>query len=159
MAVLILGPAGPGAQPQDQQTLDICVERIICWAEMKSIFPVCAIIFSLACFAGTGCESDSTESMVTITPDSVVVRRGDAVEFTASGGYEYTWSLETEDADTESYGYLSTRTGSKTVYTCLEEPESGTVTRVLKVVSAIEGAGSTNSNPDAWTGRAYITHQ
>ena len=108
-----------------------------------------------ACFALVGCESEPSNSNVTISPDSALISKGDSVEFTASGGYDYTWSMDTS----APYGVLSTRTGNKTVYTAIDEPDSGSEVRTLKVRSTIEGAGSTNANPDEWTAEAYITHQ
>ncbi|MCK5850022.1 MAG: hypothetical protein KAH23_03835 [Kiritimatiellae bacterium] len=111
-----------------------------------------------ACLAFTGCETESADSKITITPESATIQKGESIEFTASGGVKYTWSLEDDNQGTATYGHLSTRTGNKTVYTSIVNPDSDTVVRILTVKSTIEGMGETNSTSQGRTGQAYITH-
>jgi len=60
----------------------------------------------------TGCETETaSENDVRISPSSIGLRPNQTAEFTASGGYEYTWSLSND-----SIGVLTTRTGPRTVY-------------------------------------------
>lgn len=102
----------------------------------------------------TGCEIESASSHgVSITPSSVGIREGETVEFTASGGYEYTWSL-----DEASWGLLSDKTGSKTIYTSRHNPGTNTLAvRVLTVTSTIDGGSGTNAVLTK-TAEAYIEH-
>jgi len=98
-------------------------------------------------------STSPTTSKVKISPDSVTLEYGDSQVFTASGGYEYTWSLEDD-----SLGTLSTRSGPKTTYTSLYNPDDSTVkTQVLTVDSTVGGGSATNSTPGEWTDTAYIT--
>ena len=117
-----------------------------------------AIFTVAACTIYSGCDSDSASSPVTITPASAIVSKGQSVQFTAAGGYEYTWSIEEDSAGSEPYGTLSTRHGSTTTYTSLRDADSAAVVRILTVTSTIEDAGQTNSLPEVWTAEAYITH-
>ena len=107
-------------------------------------------------FITAGCEVDSLTETIVITPSSVRVRDGDTVQFTASGGYEYTWSLESDT----TYGTLSSRTGSSVIYTSRISPGSNMVTEILRVVSTIPGdASPTNSTSSVESSaEATITH-
>ena len=125
---------------------------------MKNLRTLIAISLSAACALLIGCDSDSATSKVSISPSSVTVEKGNSIEFTASGGYEYTWSLAEDSAGASAYGILSNRTGQKTTYTSLRNASSDPVVRVLTVTSTIEGSDNTNSSPDEWTTQAYITH-
>jgi len=140
-------------------SLDIqCKDTIASWQMKNSlIIFINAGLAILACLAFTGCETESADSQITITPDSTTIRKGESVEFTASGGVKYTWSIEDAES-TITYGHLSTRTGNKTVYTSIVDPDSDAVVRILTVKSTIEGIGETNSTPQEWTAKAYITH-
>jgi hypothetical protein len=97
---------------------------------------------------------------VRITPDSAVLRDGQSVTFTATGGYDYEWSLEND-----SYGVLSTRRGATTTYVSMIDPGSDTnqvggVTQILRVTSTVSGGTSTTNSGQVTTGtaEAHITH-
>jgi len=102
-----------------------------------------------------GCEADPVNGTVFITPDSIVIRDGQAVIFTATGGFEYEWDLEQE-----SYGTLSTRRGASTTYTSLVDPGAGTnLSQVIRVTSVLSGATTTNSaQVTSGTAEAFVTH-
>lgn len=125
---------------------------------MQKLIPIFAlIVIVVVSIALTGCEIESaSENNVAITPVSTTILEGQSVEFTASGGYEYTWSFE--DSSKEYWGTLSTRTGNKTTYTSMYSPASNATdrTQVLIVTSTLTGSSSTNSY--AMTAEAYITH-
>jgi hypothetical protein len=112
-------------------------------------------LLSIALIVGmltSGCETKPISSLkVTVTPASIGVYKDQSVEFTASGGFEYTWSLENE-----TWGMLSTRTGDRTLYTSRYEPGSNGAVQVLMVSSTFEES-STNT-ATAKTGEAYIEH-
>jgi len=125
---------------------------------MKSqlLFP--ALLLAWACAGITGCDSDSSSSRITVTPASATISEGQSIEFVASGGYEYTWSLTEYSSGAEPYGRLSSKTGSRVTYTSLRNGSGAAEVRVLTVTSTIEGADATNSSPGEWTTEAYITH-
>ena len=89
------------------------------------------------------------------------MEQGQAVEFTATGGFEYDWSLSQG-----AWGYLSTLTGSRTVYTSIYNPGTNTTgqteVQVLTVVSTIQGTSSGNNAASnatyEVTAEAHITH-
>ena len=108
----------------------------------------------------SGCEEldvSPASSKVKITPDSVALTEGQSQLFTASGGYEYTWSLKNE-----GWGMLSTYSGSQTTYTSLYTPGSNSAVQILFVTSSIPnnvGSSSSNANPVVNSGaEAHITH-
>jgi hypothetical protein len=101
-----------------------------------------------------GCETQSATSKVTIDPSSATVSAGQSITFTASGGYNYTWSLSDH-----TLGTLSTTTGDSTTYTSLYDPgPSNSAVQVLTVASSIAGSSSTNGAPAEWTAEVYINH-
>ena len=119
------------------------------------IFTACSIAFIIASFL-TGCETKSASSSVSITPDSTTIIIGQSITFTASGGYEYSWSLENN-----SWGTLSNLKGSSTVYTSRYNPgtNSTPATQIITVQSSIEGSsGGTNANTYSVTATAIISH-
>jgi len=109
----------------------------------------------------SGCEVDSATETITITPSSVTVWKGDTVQFTASGGYEYQWELTTSDGASSIYGTLSSTRGQSVTYTCLYSPgASNVVNEVLTVTSVIPG-GTSGTNATSSTqasAEAIITH-
>jgi len=119
-------------------------------------------LFGLLVAAGlvfTGCEVDSLDQTIGVTPSAVTLKKGESAQFTASGGYEYTWSLPDSPK-----GSISSRTGATITYTCLYNPgASNTATETLTVTSTIPGdstgGSSTNSTTasNASSGSAYIT--
>lgn len=86
-----------------------------------------------------GCDTDSASSAVDVSPSSVVLSLGESADFTASGGYDYTWSLDPDNGS----GKLDTRKGSTVTYTCLNTNGSNP-TKVV-VTSTIEGTSAKSS--------------
>ena len=107
----------------------------------------------VAMFLICGCETDPVPTKITITPADVLMHDNESVEFTASGGFDYQWSLE---KDKYEYGVLSSRTGSKVTYTSLY---SGTtvVYQTLYVTATIPGSsGGSGSNGGSGGGHGGI---
>jgi hypothetical protein len=120
------------------------------------------LMAATAAFLLTGCEVDSADSPISISPSAAAIKVGRSVEFTASGGYEYQWSLTHPE-----WGGLSTERGPQTTYTSFYDPPSNTVqTQTLRLTSTITGAGgrggvgggSTNTAAYVETASANITH-
>jgi hypothetical protein len=125
---------------------------------MKTVITRLSVLLLLPLlFMQTGCETESAAvNNVRISPESINISKGESIEFTAVGGYVYTWSLEDNDA---SWGRISTRDGETTVYTSLKDATTNTVVRVLTVSSVIEGSGTASNDTAAvQTGEAYISH-
>jgi hypothetical protein len=113
----------------------------------------------------TGCNTESADSPISVSPNSVQLRNGRTAPFTASGGYDYTWNLDRNDL-----GWLNQRTGPTVVYTAYSDAvntNAGTATVVLTVTSTVQGAApgggnNTNANANAnnalGTAEAYIQH-
>lgn len=103
------------------------------------------------------CETESAATQITISPYSAVVKKGQSIAFTASGGYNYKWSL----SDT-GIGSLSAKYGTTVTY----KSRSDSGTNVITVIGFIEGqsTGSTSTNTATGatasyqTAEAYITH-
>ena len=100
--------------------------------------------FSVALLiAMAGCESDSNG--MTITPSSLTLRPGESADFEASGGgSEYEWTLAEE-----SWGSLSSRTGSKVTYTSRYSGTQFPVVQTLTVVSWVPGDSRSASDPES----------
>ncbi|MFC1497987.1 hypothetical protein ACFLS1_05910 [Verrucomicrobiota bacterium] len=114
----------------------------------------CLFLLAAAIITAPGCEdieASPATTQVKITPDSATLGVGESQRFTASGGYEYTWSLQQE-----SWGRLSARSGSETTYTSTYAPGSSTNTQILTVTSTIPTGTSSNDPPAQWTANAYI---
>ncbi len=110
--------------------------------------------------AFTGCEVDSADTDIYISPDSGVLNKNQSVTLTAHNGYTYTWSLGTEE-----WGTLNHRTGSDVVYTSLYEPSDTPVVQIITVSSVFyssDSTGGTDTNGSSTsyvsTAQAYITH-
>jgi len=104
----------------------------------------------------TGCDTESADSPVSISPTSVTLQDGQSAAFTASGGFDYAWSLEPDDL-----GTLNRRTGPTVTYTAHVDAVStnaGNRTVTLKVTSTVQGAGAGSTNAAANTAEAYIRH-
>jgi len=129
-----------------------------------------AVVLAVAC----GCDTEPVSDTIYITPDSVAITKGQSIEFTVTGGYDYEWSLSDD-----SLGQLSTRRGGRTVYTSLYEASetvgsNGTETadqpmQVLTCRSYIPygtsadtngviNAANNNQNTYGATAEAYIRH-
>ncbi|MBN2302648.1 MAG: hypothetical protein JXN60_09045 [Lentisphaerae bacterium] len=117
----------------------------------KMLLSICVTAIMAAVIMTSGCDTDSSYAPVKITPSSATIVRMGSVEFTASGGYDYTWDLEDD-----SLGILSDVTGEKTRYTSLYDPGASIKIQVVKVTSTIEDA-STSSAYTA-TAEAYVSH-
>jgi hypothetical protein len=102
-----------------------------------------------------GCEADPASGTVVVSPNSTTIQNGQAISFSASGGFEYQWSL-----NQESYGTLSTRSGATTTYTSRISPGAGTnLTQIIRVTSIVSGATTTNNTQvTSGTAEAYVTH-
>ena len=112
---------------------------------MKKLITVaCFCLFGAATLLQTGCETESVSNNdLTITPSSIGLRNGDTAVFTASGGFDYSWSLQNP-----SWGTLSALTGPTTTYTDRYVPGSNgnaSAVQVLTVTSSIQGANSSGT--------------
>lgn len=110
----------------------------------------------------TGCETQSAEgNSVHIEPQVASLYEGQYQDFTASGGFSYTWSLSDE-----SLGYLSSKTGPTVRYYSRVDPAAnsgGTVQRLTvtsEVGSYTDSSGATNTTSDGFidTAEAVIEH-
>ena len=117
---------------------------------------LCLLLCAIGTLVWTGCDASSATDALSVSPGSVMVAPGDDVEFTVSGGYDYTWSLSPDDGSAR----LSTTTGSKTIYTCLTT-NVGTTPKSIVVTSTIQGSGSGTSNSPAYavSGSAKIYYK
>ncbi len=105
-----------------------------------------------------GCEISSATERVKISPDAAVLKKGQSVTLTASGGYVYDWSLSDN-----TLGILNTRRGVQVLYTSLYNPPTDTpVIQIVKVTSFFSENDGTNTSgtnaPVAHEAEAYITH-
>lgn len=99
----------------------------------------------------TGCDTSPANEDVTISPASASVAPGGSCTFTASGGYDYKWSLKTAGV-----GTLSSLTGNSTVYTAPSSVATG-ATQTVMVDSTIEGTSGSTSNSAAYHASAEAT--
>jgi hypothetical protein len=117
---------------------------------MAALIVASGIVFAGIAGLLTGCESDSADEQVTITPGGATIAAGQSVSFTASGGYDYTWSISDP-----GLGTLNTRIGPTVVYTASSSSTSGSV-QTLTVVSTIEGAStSSDTSTNSTAGSGY----
>jgi len=129
-------------------------------ADMKAlcVAVLCAAVGLAAAGLFCGCETDAASAPIEITPSSATINQGQSITFTASGGYEYRWGL-----DTAGLGVLSTTRGQQTTYTATVASGEGTnFTQTLTCTSTITGAGgggdSTNTTSYEASAEAIITH-
>ena len=118
---------------------------------LKLLLP-CLAVAMLAAAGMTiwsGCEVGSATETIYVDPSSVVLEQGQFQTFTASGGYDYTWSLSPEGA-----GKLNVRHGGTVVFEMMADPGSssnGAGTVQIICTSTITGAPQdgtgTNSQP------------
>lgn len=116
---------------------------------MKALSAACLISLS-GLMLGTGCDTDSATSAVSISPSSATMEVGQSREFVASGGYTYTWSLQDN-----AIGTLSSRTGDRVTYTALSAPSNGT--QVITVTSTIPGSSSGSTSTGSSTTNTVTT--
>ena len=100
----------------------------------------------------TSCETESVNGSISISPSTVQLEKDESATFTASGGYEYSWTLSDE-----SLGILSSRSGASTTYTSRYDPGSNnaSVIQILTVSSTIAGQ---NTSQALATAEAQIEH-
>ena len=93
---------------------------------------------SLSFLTFSACELESTaDSTVTITPSSSAIYINQSVALSASGGYEYTWTLAYPE-----WGVLSATEGATVSYTSRYDPVSSngySVVQTVVVQSTISG--------------------
>lgn len=120
---------------------------------MPGLVPDLLILFAVILTAG--CEVESGAGKLSITPSSVQIRNGETVSFTASGGYEYTWSL-----DNPAWGILSSVSGEKVSYTSLLDTGSYASPQIqtLRVTSTIPGDSSGTNASGSLSAAAWIYH-
>jgi hypothetical protein len=125
---------------------------------MKAIHTALGLSF-LAAFGLflAGCETESVDTPIQVSPDAVSLKKGESATFTASGGYDYSWALP---SDKLSYGTLSSRTGPTVTYKSEYDPganKSEVIT--LTVTSTIQPKAVTNDSATYQaTADVYITH-
>jgi len=104
----------------------------------------------------TGCETGSANSPVTVTPAAVnATLPGEEITFTATGGYDYRWSLSSS-----AWGYLANDRGNVVTYIVTTRPDASDQNVTLAVVSTIEGAGtSADGKSYEMLGEAFIRHR
>jgi VCBS repeat-containing protein len=99
----------------------------------------------------SACEADDAgNAEVTVTPASATVAKGGSVTLTASGWYDYKWSLSTP-----AIGNLSRTVGDTTVYTSLF---AGPATQIVNVVAGTTSTSGTNGTAVSHTGQAIIVN-
>lgn len=120
--------------------------------KFTAIALLCSVLSGVAGLAFMcGCSidgADSADSDITVSPSSATLSKGQSQTFTASGGYEYTWTLSPDDGS----GKLNTTKGESVVYTCLAT-NIGTAPKKVVVTSTISGssAGTASTTNTAGT--------
>ncbi|MBI3987643.1 MAG: hypothetical protein HY343_12020 [Lentisphaerae bacterium] len=119
------------------------------------------IVLALLLAAGglglVGCEVNSADQSVRISPDTARIRYGEAVVLTADRGYFFHWTLENEE-----WGQLSSRSGNPVTYTSYYAPGTSAVAvQVITVASTYTDStgtgGSSGSSPSTTNGTSTIT--
>lgn len=111
---------------------------------MKRALLIAGLCALGAAVAFVGCEVESAADQgggLTITPTSIGLYPDQTADFTASGGYEYTWSLQDGAG-----GLLSATSGNTVRYTSRPADSNSTSYDTLTVVSTISSSGSGGSN-------------
>ena len=116
---------------------------------MKLHLILLSVVAAVLLIVNIGCETQSAQEKVTITPDSAGIQRSETITFTASGGYEYEWSL-----GEESWGILNTRRGATVQYTSLHSASNGK--QIITVTSTISGAPGGGTNTADTADSAYF---
>lgn len=120
------------------------------------------VIAVVGAFFIASCDTQSADTQVTITPSSATIHSGQAITLTASGGYDYRWSLSDRNL-----GFLNTSVGPQVVYTATSATGTGSNgnVQVVTVVSFIEGSATSHTTNElssynqsaTATAEAYIT--
>lgn len=117
---------------------------------MRILLPIVGIFALLsAVVLNSGCETQSAEdNTLRVEPQATGIRENQSVNFTASGGFSYTWSLSDE-----TLGLLTTRTGPNTTYISryAGDGTTGQTTRVqtLTVTSQVGPSDTTPSSTNS----------
>lgn len=121
----------------------------------RPALPIClAAAFSAMAILLGGCETESAASaQITVSPSSArLSARNPSVTLSASGGWNYTWSLSNS-----SYGSLSRASGSSVTYTAsFFGGDSGSSNAVEQIVT-VSAAGSSATNSASLSAKAVIT--
>jgi hypothetical protein len=121
---------------------------------LAGITCVSAVVVALV-----GCDVSDAKSAsepITVEPASAVLAKGQSQEFTASGGYDYRWTLSDQ-----SVGVLNPRTGNRVVFTALKTGISSNALQTtvsIIVTSTIDGASPSsvdNSTNGVDVSRSY----
>lgn len=133
---------------------------------------IVSIVCATSVLAGVAlivaCKTESaSENNVRITPALARLAKGESQQFTASGGYDYSWTLD-GGAIADEWGYLSETRGARTVYTSTKDASTAGTFRAIHVVSTISGAGGTSGSTDtnlptttssyAMSAEAFVEH-
>lgn len=118
---------------------------------MKKLSLIFAAVATVAAMIFTaGCETDSADEIsVSISPNYAKLKAGQSITLTASGGWNYRWSVRPSTA-----GSLSRTAGDSVVYTAVEEGK--TVTIELRGMGG-ETTSSTSTNAVTTTGAYTAT--
>ncbi len=115
----------------------------------------CAAALVPLTFLLIGCEVDSANRGIEISPSAATVKYGESVTLNALYGYVYTWSLSDS-----TLGTLNTYKGQQVVYTSLTDP-TATAVQTITVSSTFsdnDSSGTGSNAPVVHTAEAYITH-
>ncbi len=129
---------------------------------MKLTFSLLVIALTLgAVVLQTGCETQSAEANgLRVEPHAIGLRVNQTQEFTATGGFSYTWTLSDP-----SLGVLSRREGPTTTYTSRfngstgsdsNSTSSGSVIQHLTVTSTVGTDRQTTSTTDGSTNTTVV---
>jgi len=121
-----------------------------------SLLPGCAAALAALALLLAGCELESADRRIEISPNSATLKYGESVTLNALYGYIYAWSLSST-----TLGTLNTRSGQQVIYTSMSDPASAEV-QTITVTSTFSDNDTNNSSgsnaPVVHTAEAYITH-
>lgn len=118
------------------------------WAGMAAVMAPLALLLA-------GCEVESANRSIEISPDSAVIKYGETVTLNALYGYVYTWALSDN-----TIGTLNTSHGQQVIYTSMTDPTTPTIQTitVTSTFSDNDASGTGSNAPTVHTAEAYITH-
>ena len=121
--------------------------------KQRSMIIAAVLLLPAMLFLVSGCdEIKPAAEGPSISPSSGTINKGQSITFTASDGFEYSWSIGNRDI-----GILSNDKGQTTTYTSLTDPASETV-QTLTLRSRIIGSQGTNGTAYSTSAEAYIRH-
>ena len=104
----------------------------------RTLFVLGAAFAGALLVATTGCETESASDLsINISPSGGILKAGQTVHLTASGGWNYHWSCNQDN------GYLSSTTGSSVNYTAF--PSASNATHTITVTGVGTPATSNNT--------------